>query len=262
MPRLLLEYQKAKFKDNVHFKVPESDFQKFSPLLLGLGDVSKQGQYHHALAAIFDLEGFTDFTNQIEPHLVVPDFLGAFLKWLLKEVSEEMEVGREGSDVYLWSSLPIFAKFLGDGVLFLWDTSALSHMGIGNIVISMDSICTKYVSQFLPNVSQRVTKPPIKLRCGIARGQIMSVGDGNDFVGPCINLASRLQHLAPFNLATSRKGIDPEKCFTESYRGEFQLIRTPIRGIGDEELVLVRKSEFEALSNETRLAYIKDLGAS
>ncbi|MFC1462533.1 hypothetical protein ACFLQU_02900 [Verrucomicrobiota bacterium] len=65
-----------------HLSLSPPEFQRFNPDMLELGDMSKQGTPIDALAAIVDLEGFTAFCNQIDPHLVVPDFLRRLMQWL------------------------------------------------------------------------------------------------------------------------------------------------------------------------------------
>jgi hypothetical protein len=88
------------------------------------------------LAAIFDLEGFTHFCSQRDPQLAVPKFLDFFLKWLFKKLKETYleEELPEGYKIYL--EPPFFSKFLGDGVLFLWNTETKSELEINNIVTS------------------------------------------------------------------------------------------------------------------------------
>ena len=228
------------------------EFAKFNTSILELGDVSKDGKYFEALAAIFDLEDFTSFCNQIDPHLVVPEYLSGFLDWLFKELSSEFKHKEDDKNTSLWAQLPFFAKFLGDGVLFLWSTAGLDLGDLGNVVISLRSICSKYSSGFLPPVKKTISKPPKRLRCGIARGQIISIGDQKDFVGPCINVASRLQKIGQFSFAFSKRGFNLEKCFHKSYQEQFLLIKEAIRGVGDEELVYVNKTEFDLLPEEEK----------
>jgi hypothetical protein len=249
MGTLRLSYENTDGGDQ---RLSLADFGKFNSSLLGLGDISADGKYFEALAAIFDLEGFTSFTNQIDPHLVIPEFLNEFLSWLFQSISEEFKQNDDGDKVILWGELPFFAKFLGDGVLFLWDTRTLEHVEIGNIVVGMRNICSKYQSHFLAQIKKIVSRPPSKLRCGIARGQIISVGEGHDFVGPCINVASRLQKVGQFSFAFSKKGFNLKKDFDDSIADDFILIRFPIRGVGDEELIYVRKLEFNVLPNDQR----------
>ena len=230
-----------------------NDFKNFNASILGLGDISTDGEYFEALAAIFDLEAFTSFCNQIDPHLVIPEFLNEFLSWLFQCISSEFYMKEDGDKTILWGELPFFAKFLGDGVLFLWNTRDLSMVKIGNIVISLRVICDQYRKSFLPKIKKAVVRPPSNLRCGIARGQIISVGDGKDFVGPCINVASRLQKIGQFSFAMPKRGFNLNKCFTDSWhRDNFILIKTSIRGVGDEELVFVGKDEFDLLTDKEK----------
>jgi hypothetical protein len=234
--------------------VSKTDFNKFNPAVLGLGDISKDGETTEALAAIFDLEGFTGFCSQIDHHLVVPEFLSEFLKWLFDEISHYFKKGEIKDRVKVWGSLPFFSKFSGDGVMFLWDTghNVETYSSIGNIVALLKTICEDYINNFLPKIKNRVARPPLRLRCGIARGQIISIGNGKDFVGACINTASRLQKVSQLSFACSRRGFDPDKCFDESIKTWFIVKRVSIRGVGEDELILVLKEEFESLSSDEK----------
>jgi hypothetical protein len=225
-----------------------SEFKSFNSNILGLGDISQDGKYIQTLAAVFDLEGFTAFSNQIDPHLVIPEYLSEFLQWLFSSISEVFKEGEKSGRVTIWGSLPFYAKFLGDGILFLWDTSYSGGVtGIGNIVIRLYRICMDYVNVFLPEISRKVVKPPGVLRCGIARGQVISIGNGEDYVGSCINLASRLQKISQLSFAVSRRGFDVNRCLPKTSAEMFILKKASIRGIGDEELIYIERDEFEAL---------------
>ncbi|HSP63315.1 MAG TPA: hypothetical protein VLQ90_10070 [Pyrinomonadaceae bacterium] len=250
---LRLNYKKVKAevgKGN-YFSLDSSDFEKFSPDILGLGDLSTPGEYVEALAAVFDLEGFTKFCNQSDPHLATPEFLSEFLKWLFDKLSSEITVKEDKTEkkMTLWCSLPFFSKFMGDGILFLWDTTyANSDREIGNVILLLKRICAHYVSEFRPQIKNMVAGTPARLRCGIARGRIISVGNGEDFVGSCINIASRLQKLGQLSFCFARKGINPDLCFRPLSRKMFKAKQVSIRGIGEEELVVVVQAEFDALS--------------
>ena len=246
---LRLTYAEKQYEGSPEYFILTSQLRRFDSSLLDLGDVSKEGKYFESLAAVFDLEGFTSFCNQIDPHLVIPEYLNQFLNWLFQSISKEFTRGQDGDETVLWCPLPFFAKFVGDGVLFLWDTRKVYPIDIGNIVLSLNNICDEYNSTFLSAVRKSITKPPQKLRCGIARGQIISIGDGKDFVGSCINVASRLQKIGQFSFAFPRRGFDLVKHFTDEAKEEYVLIRMAIRGIGDEELLYVQKNEFELLTD-------------
>ena len=186
----------------------KSDFAKFGPPLLGLGDISKEGKYVQALVAVCDLEGFTDFCNQVDSHLVIPEFMTRYLDWLFEALASQAKEGEDGDKIRIWGSLPFYMKFLGDGMLFMWDTQySGGPSGIRNIVWHLTTLVRLYESEFLPEVRKHVSKPPGKLRCGVARGQVISVGDDADYVGSCINIASRLQKLSLLSFAVSRRGL-------------------------------------------------------
>src|SRR4029077_11901818 len=63
---------------------------------------------------------------------------------------------------------------------------------------------------FLSKLRSTMVDPPPVLRCGIARGTVFCVGDGEDYVGSCINMAARLQRLQGISFAFNRRGFDLE----------------------------------------------------
>lgn len=224
--------------------------------MLGLEDILANKETFEALAVIVDLKDFTVFCDQRDPHLVVPQFLQSFLEWLFERLRAELLISEAGNNVVLWSHLPFFGKFLGDGVLLLWDLTEMGGDAKRNIVQTFDIIRNDYESEFLPSLKKHIPTPPPKLRCGIAQGQVTSIADGRDFVGLCINIASRLQKLADgaFSFAFTQKGLEPEGTDFHESRN-FRLIKIPIRGISKEERVYVLNSEFRKLSKDLKRAY-------
>ncbi|MBW2646947.1 MAG: hypothetical protein JRE23_12400 [Deltaproteobacteria bacterium] len=231
------------------------EFKQFNAALLGLGELKKEATVTNALAAVFDLEGFTDFCSQIDPQLVVPEFLSDFMAWLFESISAKFTEKQTKEVVRIWGSLPFFGKFTGDGVLFLWDTDLSGGVtGIGHIAWNLKDICEQYSDDLQPRLTDSLAKTPNRLRVGIARGQVLSVGDGNDFVGPCINMAARLQKLGSLSFAVSRRGFDPKICF-KGRKKHLVLKKLPIRGVGEDEPVLLLKKEFDALSDEEKAKF-------
>lgn len=223
-------------------------YDAFDASLLGLGDITKASVTTDAVAAVFDLQGFTHFCKQIEPRHSVPSFLSAFLNWLLERLKAEMTQEKHGAGVKLWCPLPFFVKFLGDGLLVLWDASQTNVIGRRNIIGSAWEICRAYGRDFLPTIQKKVVDPPRILRCGVARGDVYSVGDGNDFVGSCINMAARLEKLGGTTFAFNVRGFDLEnEAPAEFFRKNIVVKKIAIRGIGDGELVAILKSEYEAM---------------
>jgi hypothetical protein len=230
-------------------------FESFNPDVLGLGDIGSPSTQVEALAAIFDLSGFTSFCSQVDPHLAVPEYLSRFLDWLFKEIKQGLLKEGNEEEKILWASLPFLAKFLGDGVLFLWDTKNMGGAEICNVITSLWEICGNYVREFYPTIRKTVVQPPKALRCGISRGMVFSVGNGEDYVGPCINIAARLQKLSLLTFCFSRRGFDIEKHMPEETAVKYVLKSVSLRGIGEDELVWVRKEEFDGLQDEDKALF-------
>ena len=242
-------------KKTVFFFMDNSDFNAFTPEVLGLGDITKPSIRVEALAASFDLTGFTKFCSQVDPHLCVPEFLSSFLDWLFKQLLTEFVTESHEGGKQLWASLPFMAKFTGDGVLFLWNTKGMRPTAIGNVIASLANICQNYEAYFYPEMKKRVTEIPTRLRCGVARGAVCSVGDREDYVGPCINIACRLNKLSPLSFCFSQRGLAIEKHLMPDGVERFLLRRVSIRGIGDSELVYVPAKEFKRLRKADREAF-------
>jgi len=234
----------------------KSKFSSFDINVLGLGDVSLPSTPYDTIAAVFDLEGFTNFCGKIEPHLSVPSFLNSFLGWLMLQVREEMQQKEYEAGIALWAPLPFFVKFLGDGLLVLWDCQKLNAVSQRNIIVSMKVLTDKYRTRFLPTIKSRIVEPPQRLRCGIARGTVFSVGAGEDYVGSCINMAARLQKCPGITFCFNRRGFNLEdKTIAKFFTDQVVIKEVSVRGIGDHELVGILSSEYTKLSPKDKKFY-------
>ena len=230
--------------------------ENFNTSLLGVGDLTQASIATDAIAAVFDLEGFTNFCKQIEPHLSVPLFLSEFLSWLMEQIKEEMIKEMLEAGAILWSPLPFFIKFMGDGILVLWDSSEMGDVARRNVIVSLYSICQRYTKVFLPKIQGKVVEPPSILRCGVARGTVYSVGNGNDFVGSCINMAARIQKLPGSTFAFNRRGFDIEGSnVVKFFKEKVTVRRVSIRGIGENELIAILKPEFDSMKATDKKIY-------
>lgn len=235
-----------------------AELKKFNPAVLKLGDIGARSRQIDVIAAVFDLAGFTNFCGQVDPHLSMPRFLKDFLNWLFESIKSEFESERFKQGIRLYSDLPFFAKFMGDGVLFLWNVENMDMVKICNIVITVRNITNRYSSIFIPEIRKHLSHVPKSLRCGVARGLVCSVGNGEDYVGPCINIASRLQKLGELGFCCSKRGIDLDDGMARETAERFMVKSVEIRGIGEGELVIVRKADFEKLRKKDR-AVFKDV---
>jgi class 3 adenylate cyclase len=236
--------------------VKKEDWQKFDSSVLGIGDISRPSVSRSVICVIFDLEGFTRFCNQIDPDLVIPVFLKKYLDWFFVQIQNETKNREYDEGIRTWHDLPFLIKFMGDGLLVLWDIANLDFTAQGNIIVSSLVITQKYPADFLPKIKKIVVDPPNKLRCGITKGKVYSVGDGQDYVGQCINFASRLQKMPGATFAFSNRGIDLEEAFkNESVRARFIEKVIEARGIGENELVYILKDEFDAMDETDKQRY-------
>jgi class 3 adenylate cyclase len=258
MPRFIPpdKYHITKVDGKNRRALSKDAFGAFNLAVLGLGDVSAPAKPTDAIAGVFDLESFTNFCKQIEPHLAVPAYLHAFLTWLMSELRDEMRDKQHGNDIILWCPLPFFVKFLGDGLLVLWDCAEMTDVTQRNVVISCRQICIDYTEDFVPTLKGKLVDPPTNLRCGVARGTVFSVGEGQDYVGSCINLAGRLQKLPGISFSFNRRGFnldDPMQ--VKFFSDDITIKQVSIRGIGDHELIGVLKKELQQLSPKDRKFY-------
>lgn len=269
---LFLSYERRPAPDSEplgDLVMARSTLDLFQPALFSMDNFDSGGSaVVTSLAAIFDLEGFTGFSSQNDPQLCVPAFLDDFIDWLfrtIKKLSIEKDLGE--TDVRLYAPLPFYAKFLGDGVLFLWEVDYkgielfcrkagqnlhLEVQGdVGNIISVLFDTCNMYQSEFCPKAGRKFARVPSQLRCGVAQGLVCSLGRGVDYVGPCINMAARLQKLGGLRVCISSRGFDLQLTPSEKLTEIFVAKKSLIRGTGEELLYVVR-SEFEKLSEENR----------
>ncbi len=219
------------------------------------------------------MEGFTEFCKQVDPQHTVPLFLNDFLNWLFDRIKKSIMMAKIETEVALWAELPFFSKFIGDGVLFLWNINRrkistkfknkkeeayqenkgykMEQALACNIVRNLDIICESYREFVTSELSKKYANPPPKLRCGIARGSVFSIGGGRDYVGPCINIASRLQKLHGLGFCFQKRGFDIETGMRTS-KNDYTLKKVEIKGIGANELVYIRKKDFEELDEKDK----------
>jgi class 3 adenylate cyclase len=220
--------------------------RKFDPTMLELGDVSAPCQEKDAIVAVFDLTGFTAFCNQVDAHLAIPRFLSDFLDWLFTNIRRRITERDPGGNGAILAEVPMMVKFLGDGLLILWNARRMEEDRVCRIAVSLFEITHAYQREFYPRINMIVDKPPSMLRCGIARGKVFSVGGGRDYVGHCINNASRLAHLG-VSFCFPHRGFQVRDFLPAKYMQIFVPKLVPIRGVGDDELIWVVRDEFERL---------------
>ena len=89
------------------------------------------------------------FANKLILQLAIPEYLSEFLQWLFKQIRFQLTAKKFPAGYRIWSKPPIFSKFLGDGVLFLWDMESSTELTIMNTVTLMNNICVQYEKRFI-----------------------------------------------------------------------------------------------------------------
>ncbi len=227
---------------------------KFNPSILGLGDVNEPCEEIEAVAAVFDLSGFTAFCNQVDAYLAIPSFLNNFFEWFFGSVIYGL-TDEEGERTYFWADLPILMKFTGDGILVVWNAHRMKEDQICRLAATLYNICYAYRQDFYPEINKIVNKPPMVLRCGVARGKVFGVGNGHDYIGHCINTASRLSKLNPLTFCFPHRGFAVQEYLAPEYTRLFVPKSVTVRGVGENELVWVVKEEFDNLPEKNRVLF-------
>jgi len=206
-----------------------------------------------ALVVIFDLEGFSTFFAQPDVQTYMPRYLN--------RVFECTSIAFLGGKAY-WSkadkamaplAAPDHEKFLGDGALFLWTVGPdatlrpTQIMPLLNRLWNLKQNFSKVVDACSDVVP--VTDLPRAIRFGIARGSVYELtrkeAGGTEYLGYCINLASRLQSYCKELgfIASARVGFTREIVKKHGY---IRVVAKKLRGF-PKELVIVDQGEYKGL---------------
>jgi hypothetical protein len=251
------DYQIVTGDSGQHLSISQLELAEFLAYPAGISTSASATRFD-ALTVVFDIEGFTQFCDRADSHLYVGLFLHEFTNWLFNALLDRVSKPRAASETsvaFLKDHLPVFWKPTGDGGFFIWNLHRDKFVGdesVGNIVVHCHEILKKYSTVFVPSVSRKVTAPPVRLRCGIARGDVIALQDGRDYVGSSINLAAHLQGVRSVAFAVCQDGIDPKKCFYGEYSGRYTLKRVPLRSGTEWKNILVDAKEYDALLPEQR----------
>jgi class 3 adenylate cyclase len=235
--------------------VNDNILNKFNPSMLRLGDIKTPCQEKEAVAAVFDLSGFTHFCNQADAYLAIPSFLNSFYDWFFGSIAYGLTADSDDDKTRFWAELPMLVKFLGDGLLVVWNAQKMNDEQICRLAATLYYICRAYKEDFYPQIITEIDKPPGVLRCGMARGKVFSVGNGSDYIGHCINTASRLSNLNPLTCCFPRRGFPIKENLSPQYSQLFVTKYVSIRGVGDDEPIWVVKEELDKLNEKQRMQY-------
>jgi class 3 adenylate cyclase len=216
---------------------------------------------HNGLAMIFDLQGFSKFANQPDVHVFVPRYLNA--------VIAAVETCISGGEAYWLSKpeqylpmfiLPVHRKFMGDGMLYLWSLEKVPNSKVPGFVTRLCNRLWHLKARF-NRVNKAcgtvpVTNFPSRIRFGLARGGISELTcrdqEAKEYIGVCINLASRLQHYCPDIgfIASARLDLRAQVLERHDYK---RVVAKKIKGF-PKEVVIVDRQEYEQLDPQVRKA--------
>ena len=153
---------------------------------------------------------------------------------------------------------PDHQKFLGDGALFLWRVGPGKSLAVPGIALLLNRLWNlkngfgKVVKASLDVVP--VTDLPRAIRFGIARGTVYELTrkdtGATEYIGYCINLASRLQGYCKEVgfIASARVGLSRDVLTKHGY---MRVVAKKLRGF-PKEIVIVDKSEYKGLPDAVR----------
>lgn len=212
----------------------------------------------HAVALIYDLEGFSRFFNQPDVQDYVPQFLNTVNRALSTMFAGGKEPWKNEAALSPLQLQPAHYKFLGDGGLCLWVERADQKITTPFVTILCNRLWNmqKNFGAILKSSHDHVpvVDVPKRIRFGIARGTVYELrqkgSKHREYIGFCINLASRLQKYCPELgfMASARIGINEEQLHKNGY---VRVVAKAIRGF-PQEIVIVDKDEYEALSDDVR----------
>lgn len=206
------------------------------------------------IVAVLDLEGFTNFFNKASPNqsIIVASYVNGFLSWL------NHRLDLEGKRL----PRPRLSKFLGDGVLYVWETEegkteqiALDLMNFcWNITRSKtDKYEESFRRQFIRQLGKKWDcEYPKHLRASLATGFAVKYTRRNhppEYVSECINIASRLYGIHPelYFVAHSDLFLDDEIKTAANYVEK----RIKIKGIDKQIAIFIDKDDFDALTDKS-----------
>ncbi len=212
------------------------------------------------IALVYDLEGFSAFFNQPDMQDYVPKFIN--------HVSQAVSQVIFGGEAY-WlpfknkseSALlaPVHEKYLGDGCLYIWSFSDDAPRELREFEVYLCNRLWNLKNRF-EEVQKRslidvpVVELPKRIRFGLASGTIYELttqkSRHTEYIGFCVNLASRLQkYCPPLGFIASARLAIPEKMLKE--HGYIRVVATKLRGF-PKEIVFVDKNEYAALEKPLR----------
>ena len=212
-----------------------------------------------ALVLVCDLEGFSKFFNLPDVQSYIPLYLNEVFKCLSITIQGGTAYWMEDKKDFTPLLQAAHVKFLGDGALYVWLPPEGEVSFDQNLLIKLMNrlwFMKSYFFKINERASEVVPIPglPQKIRFGLAMGNIFELqhanGRSNEYVGMCVNLASRLQSYCPSLgiVASARLGISAGLLEKNNY---IKVVARNLKGF-PREYVCVEKDEFMGMDRMTR----------
>lgn len=209
-----------------------------------------------AFALVYDLEGFSRFANQPDAARYVPRLLNV----ITSIFTDAIAGGNFWWDARTrgWSPIPglLQRKFLGDGELILFENEkGLQGDAVTNFLNRFFNVAVSYneIRDRLEECAPLAILPT-GIRIGLARGSLYELpwqkGEAREYVGVCINLASRLQNYCPGIpfIASARSEMNKEHLAKHGWE---RIYAINVKGFSA-EAVLVTEGALAGLDQPTR----------
>lgn len=223
------------------------------------------------LALVFDVSGFTNFFNKPD----IQDYITNYINSIIDCVeiciwggeAFWVDKGDNAREVPPMDIKPSLRKFLGDGVLYVWEEDERKLLSKGAVKVSLlnmlwnvqdgMNVINNSIMEYMP-----IADLPRTIKFGIAQGSIYKLTENSgdiDYIGPCINLASRLVKYCPgLNfMASSRLKIGKEYLDRHGY---IKIIAKELRSF-EKEIVIIDKDDYERLSPEEKERLFEEIPA-
>jgi class 3 adenylate cyclase len=226
-----------------------------------------------AFVLVFDLEGFSKFFSQPDVHYYVAKYLnkafqamdiliyGGDAFWI-PENEEDAEIRK--IDKF---KEPVHVKFMGDGALYIWTFKPEEEKAFRTkmiIFINMLWNFRLWFDKFIESCADDVpvVDLPRNIRFGMASGSVYKLSyehsRNTEYIGYCINLASRLQSYCRDLgfIASARIGIEKTRLEKHKYH---RVIANKLKGLPD-EIVIIDKKDYVELSPEIKKELFLEIG--
>ncbi|MBN7799506.1 hypothetical protein J0A67_01470 [Algoriphagus aestuariicola] len=219
------------------------------------------------LALVFDISGFTNFFNKPDIHYYVTDYINQIINCVETNIFGGLDFwsNEEEDEIDALDAKPILRKFLGDGMLYVWEDNDEGILSVPDIKIDLINRLWNIQLKF-DKINKRLNETipigdlPNSIKFGIAQGTIFKLTEVNgtiDCIGPCINLASRLvkySHEINF-IASARLNLPKQKLEENGY---FRIIAKELRSF-ENEIVIIDKNDYENVNLADKKRLFREL---